>query len=269
MGMKGNGMITKHAPNKYTVKAIDADRVKLNIKADGDAASGTLEGYASVFGNVDLGGDVIRKGAFTKTLAEAMPKGAVKLMDSHAFFDGTSAVIGIVKEAREDDTGLWFKAAFSAVQRAQDVRTKVIEGILNSLSIGFDILTAAEEIVNGASVRMITEVKLYEISVVTWGMNPEAAISGAKALTTPLSAEEHTFLSKFSGCLADAKALVSNAPTPTMKAYAERLLKEGAVAEQWLKEHRELSAPGEAEQKAMAEMADLVSQMQLYAHIHR
>ena len=262
------GMITKHAPNKYTVKAIDADRVRLNVKADGDAASGTLEGYASVFGNVDLGNDVIRKGAFAKTLAEAMPKGAVKLMDSHAFFDGTGAVIGILKEAKEDDTGLWFKAIFSAVQRAQDVRTKVLEGVLNSLSIGFDILAATEEIVNGISVRMITEVKLYEISVVTWGMNPEAAISGAKALTAPLSDAEHSFLSKFSGCLAEAKALLDNAPTPSVKAYAERIVKEGAIAEQWLKEHAALNAPAEAEQKALAQMADLVSTMRLYARIH-
>lgn len=261
-------MVTKHAPNRYTLKAIDALNVKLQVKADG-AASGTLEGYASVFGNVDLGGDVINKGAFTKTLSDKLSKGAIKLMDSHAFYEGTSAVIGVVKDAKEDETGLWFKAEFSAVQRAQDVRTKVLEGILNSLSIGFDIINAADEVLNGIAVRVIKEVRLYEISVVTWGMNPEAAISAAKGLSAPLSADELMFATKFHECLQQAKELVRSAPTPSVKAFAERVISDSAVIDRWLSEHNVLSAPAAEEEKALEKLGDLVSSMRLYAAMHK
>lgn len=255
----------KHAP-KHLYKEFDPSLIRLSTKEDTDG-KGTLEGYASIFGNIDLGGDVIRKGAFAKTLTEQLPKKAVKLMDSHAFYDGTGGVIGIVTEASEDDTGLKFVARLSAVQRAQDVRTKVNEGILNSLSIGFDILNAQYEMVNGVEVRMITEVKLYEISVVIWGMNPEAHITGSKTLTAPLTVAEKQFLDALKACHGVAATLAKDAPTPYIKACAERFLQgDSAVIDSLLTQHERLTQPtvDAEERKAAEELADLASSMRLY-----
>lgn len=148
---------------------------------DGDTHNpgGYIEGYASVFGNTDLGGDIVQKGAFTKTLKERMPKNAVKMIDSHRVWDGTGAVIGTVIDAKEDDYGLWFKAALSTVQAAQDIRTKLKEGILDALSFGYDVIKSTFDSKTGTS--YLQELKLYEVSVVIWGMNPLAGVTDTKS----------------------------------------------------------------------------------------
>ena len=142
-----------------------------------DYPDGALEGYGSTFGNVDLGGDVVMPGAFTKTLKDNLRTGSIKLIDGHNTYTGTQGVIGVVTEAREDTRGLWFKAKFSGTTLAQEVRQKVREGILNSLSIGYG--TIRENLKD--THRELLELKLWEISVVAWGMNPEAGITGAKS----------------------------------------------------------------------------------------
>lgn len=262
----------KHALiEKRQYKEFDPSLVRMSTKTEADG-TGTIDGYASIFGNIDLCNDRMRKGAFAKTLAEQLPKKAVKLMDSHQFYDGTGGVIGIVTEASEDDTGLKFNSRLSAVQRAQDVRTKVNEGILNSLSIGFDILNAQYETVNGIEVRTITEVKLYEISVVIWGMNPEAHITGSKTLTAPLSAAEKEFLDALKACHGVAGKLANDAPTPFIKAYAERfLLGDSAVIDNLLSQHERLTQPvvdaTADEAKAASDLADLASSMRLYTKL--
>lgn len=162
-------------------KLLGPEQAKLKIIDDGaDAPGGYIEGYASVFNNVDLGGDVVVPGAFKKTLKERLPKKAIKLVDSHHVHEGTSAVIGVVVEAKEDDIGLWFKGKMSSVPRAQDIRTKVREGILDSTSFGYD--TVKSEPGKDGS-RYLKELKLYEVSVVIWGMNPLAQLTAVKSGT--------------------------------------------------------------------------------------
>lgn len=162
-------------------KEIEPDFAKIRIvKGNADEeANGVLEGYASVFGNKDLGGEIVEPGAFAKTIKDRIPRGDVKLMDSHLIFEGTQAVIGVTKDAEEDKIGLKFRAVFSSVQRAQDVRIKVNEGVLNALSFGYDVIKAKDD-ENGKG-RLLQELKLYEISVVAWGMNPKARITDVKS----------------------------------------------------------------------------------------
>lgn len=143
--------------------------------------AGAISGYASIFGNVDLGGDVTEKGAFKKTIKEGVPVGRVKFIDSHLTYEGTKAVIGVVDQAKEDTTGLFFNAKLSSVQHAQDVRTKVKEGILDALSFGYSVI---QDEVRSDGVRLLKELKLYEISVVAWGMNPKAYIAGVKGVVS-------------------------------------------------------------------------------------
>jgi HK97 family phage prohead protease len=175
-------------------KLTEPDLAKLQVIDDhADAPGGFIEGYASVFNNVDLGGDVVVPGAFTKTLKERLKKGAIKLMDSHKVGEGTAAVIGVVADAKEDDRGLWFRGKLSSVSRAQDIRTKVKEGVLNALSFGYDTVKAMQD--PKAGVNYLKELKLYEISVVIWGMNPLAELTAAKSITSlqpfKLAAEDH------------------------------------------------------------------------------
>lgn len=154
---------------------------KLKVVDDASAAypNGFIEGYASVFGNVDLGGDVVMPGAFRKTLSR-VKNGDVKYMDSHNVYEGTGAVVGIVKEAAEDDYGLWFRAAMSSVQRAQDIRIKTKEGILNAISFGYDVIKDKMD----QGTRQLVELKLWEVSSVIWGMNPLAQTTAVKAAIT-------------------------------------------------------------------------------------
>lgn len=162
-------------------KRIDPDLTKVKVVED-DNGAGYLEGYASVFDNVDLGGDVVRKGAFKKTIRERLKKGMILLYDSHAIHEGTSAVIGTVTKAEEHDEGLWFHAPFSATSRAQDVRTKVREKILRALSFGYDVIKSKPSQEFGEDVMELTELRLWEISVVPWGMNPKAASNVVKGI---------------------------------------------------------------------------------------
>jgi HK97 family phage prohead protease len=163
-------------------KLLGPNQAKLKIVDDGaDAPGGFIEGYASVFNNVDLGGDVVVPGAFKKTLKERLTRNAIKLVDSHNIHEGTSAVIGVVTDAKEDETGLWFKSRLSMVPRAQEIRTKVREGILDSTSFGYDTVKATD---GADGVRYLKELKLYEVSVVIWGMNPLASINAVKSATS-------------------------------------------------------------------------------------
>lgn len=145
-----------------------------------DESAGTVEGYASTWYR-DEDGDVIVKGAFKKTIQERVPTGQVKLLDSHRW--DSQHVLGTVVEAREDERGLWIKAVFASTPDAQAVRQKILEGHLNRLSIGFEILR--DEIrrdPDGKVTRYIYEVKLYEVSVVPFPANENAVIVAAKAV---------------------------------------------------------------------------------------
>lgn len=175
-------------------KVLDPEVCQLKAAAseeDDEDTAGTVEGYASVFGNVDLGGDIVVKGAFAKTLKDRLKKGLIKLYDSHKVFEGTEAVVGVVEDAKEDDFGLWFKARFSSVKRAQNIRTKIKEGILNAVSFGYDVIKHSDD--DEAKVRYLKELRLHEISIVPWGMNPAAHVAGVKhteAPTEPPAPEE-------------------------------------------------------------------------------
>lgn len=148
---------------------------RVEVKEEGGI--GFVEGYASVFGNVDSDGEVVEKGAFGKTLKENLLAGKIKFVDFHNSFLSSEEIIGVVEEAKEDEHGLWFKARLSSVQRAQDVRTKIREGILDALSIGYNVMR--DEVIEG--VRHLKELRLWEISVVPWGANSLAGITNVKS----------------------------------------------------------------------------------------
>lgn len=164
--------------------------VPVEWKAAGDD-SGELVGYASTFGNVDLGQDVVVKGAFKSSTADIKANGIPLLADHVA---STTHVLGTIYEAREDEKGLLIKARFSSAPSAQDVRTKLLEGHLNRMSIGYEPTAYKFEERDGKTVRLLEEIKLWETSVVVFPMNPEATISRVKSLAGALAPEDRKAL---------------------------------------------------------------------------
>jgi HK97 family phage prohead protease len=137
--------------------------------------TGAFEGYAAVFGNVDLGGDVIEPGAF-KEFAHTQD-GKVLVLLMHNSFE---LPIGTA-EVAQDDTGLRFKGALVMDDpTARRAHAHMKAGTLTGMSIGYDILPGGAEVLQ-SGVRVLKALKLYEISPVIWGMNPKAQIDAVKA----------------------------------------------------------------------------------------
>lgn len=143
------------------------------FKAAGD--TGTFEGYASVFGNIDQGYDVIERGAFKEIMKNAA--GKVVTLWQH----NSRQPIG-VSDVKQDDKGLAFTGHL--VMEDPLARTALAHmkaGSVSGMSIGFDILPGGADFTEGG-VRILKELKLWEISAVTFPMNELATITGAKGL---------------------------------------------------------------------------------------
>lgn len=145
--------------------------------SEGDV--GYIEGYASTFGNCDLGDDVVEKGAFKKTIKDK--KQVFPILLDH----DPSRPIGWNVEASEDDTGLKVKGEIQLIteearnryqlaKRAKDLGTKM------GLSIGYSTIKAEPDKERPA-VRRLKELKLFEYSFVTFPMNEKAGVMLAKS----------------------------------------------------------------------------------------
>jgi HK97 family phage prohead protease len=126
--------------------------------------AGGVAGYAYTWQDKPVRDMVIKRGAFAKTLSEGVPLGKVKLTADHD--DGTGGLIGTLTAAVEDDYGVLITAKYSAVQKAQDIRVQVDEGILDSFSISFSPIVWGIEEQDGDSVRVISELKLWAVGIV-------------------------------------------------------------------------------------------------------
>ena len=130
-----------------------------------------IEGYASRFGLPDQGGDIVAKGAFGASLARLAAKGdKVRMLWQH---DPTQP-IGVWDEIREDETGLWVKGRLlSEVALAREAATLIDAGAIDGLSIGYRTVRAEKD---QKGRRVLTEVELWEVSLVTFPMLPEAKL---------------------------------------------------------------------------------------------
>jgi uncharacterized protein len=160
--------ISDAAPLRRVLKYAEAPFAGL------ETAQGEFTGYASVFGRVDLGNDRVAAGAFKKALAARGPRG-VRMLFQH----DPNEVIGTWQDIREDDTGLFVKGRLNvAVARGREVLELIRAGAIDGLSIGFKTVDAVRDRPGG--VRTILEADLWEISVVTFPMLPEARVREVK-----------------------------------------------------------------------------------------
>jgi len=154
--------------------------VKSELKAyhdeDENKEYGMFEGYGSVFGNKDLGNDVIEKGAFTKSIKRRTHKG-VKLLYQHK----SDMPIGVFDEIKEDDHGLVVKGRLALKTQAGAEAYELLKmGALDGLSIGFRINPSEVSYDKRNNKRIIKEVDLMEVSLVTFPMNPQATVRSVK-----------------------------------------------------------------------------------------
>ncbi len=134
-----------------------------------------IAGYASLFGQGDQGGDVVTKGAYAASLAVASKDGRkVKMLWQH---DPTQP-IGVWDEVREDEKGLWVKGRIlESTQKGREAAALIEAGALDGLSIGYRTVKAGK---NEKGQRLLTELELWEVSLVTFPMLPSARVA-AKA----------------------------------------------------------------------------------------
>jgi HK97 family phage prohead protease len=131
-----------------------------------------IEGYASLFGQTDQGGDVVRKGAYEASLVALQKVGQrVKMLWQH----DPAQPIGVWDEVREDDQGLWVKGRLlDSTQKGREAAALIAAGALDGLSIGYRTLKASK---TEKGQRLLTELELWEVSLVTFPMLPSARVA--------------------------------------------------------------------------------------------
>ncbi|MEQ1616551.1 MAG: HK97 family phage prohead protease [Hyphomicrobiaceae bacterium] len=160
---------------------------------------GTFEGYASIFNRRDLGGDVVLPGAFKASL-KARGTGGVRMLFQH----DPAQPIGVWERLYEDARGLYARGRLTTeVAKAREVLALMRSRAIDGLSIGFRAVKGRRDSRSGSSGRALAEIDLWEISVVTFPMLPEARVTSVKASafagTTPTEREFERWLTQDAG----------------------------------------------------------------------
>lgn len=179
-----------------------------------DEGPGTIEGYRSVYGVIDEGGDIVVKGAFANTLSDYLHSG----FTAHSHDWNFSEAVGFPVDAKEDDNGWWVKSQFHSTDDAQKIRTKAKERMDAGKQVGFSFGYAPKKFIhieakdyeaelpkyikadqlpamlqkaqNFNRIRVLKEVEAIEDSIVTAPMNKRAAATGIKSEAKGMLAEE-------------------------------------------------------------------------------
>lgn len=185
--------------------------VSLEVKS---LNSREFEGYGSFFGNEDLGGDVVMRGAFAKTLSDYRAKGRLPLM---FWMHDPSRVPGKWLDMAEDDTGLYVKGEFAKTPLGDEVRELLKMEAVRGLSIGYQTVDSDWR---DDGTRLLKEIDLWEVSPVSIPMNPLAEVTHAKAQLS--SAGEYVpTVREFERVLRDVGCSQKVAKTILSKVYGE------------------------------------------------
>jgi HK97 family phage prohead protease len=146
--------------------------VPLEIKS---FANREFEGHGSIFGNVDLGGDIVVKGAFSRTLDKHKANGSLPAM---FWMHDPSRVAGKWIDMREDDDGLRVRGILADTPLGNEIHTLLKMDAVRGLSIGYTTEKAGYD---KAGNRLIKDAELWEVSVVSLPMNPLAQVAHVKS----------------------------------------------------------------------------------------
>lgn len=189
---------------------------------DVSLATKTITGYLAHFDSVDLGNDVIEKGAFKKTLQEN--KNRIFFLNQHDFKQPHNKF----EVLNEDEKGLYFEAKMiDGVSYSMDVLKLYDAGVLEEQSIGFQ--TVKKEMKSG--VRHLKEIYLAEGSNVTVAMNPNAKFSGFKSMTVQKVNDQVSKITSFirNGNVTDDMFVQLELSLKQLQAYSYELGKKEAL----------------------------------------
>lgn len=167
----------KNLPIQYKELTLDIKSV--------DTESRIIKGYAAIFNKVDSCGDMLIKGCFTKSIqergVESQTNRKILLLNQHRM----SEPIGRPTVLKEDETGLYFECPIDEIQRGEEALTQVKSGTINQVSFGFNYVWDKCEIKNNIEVDgvvyseifVVKEVVLWEISLVSFGMNEYTSVT--------------------------------------------------------------------------------------------
>jgi hypothetical protein len=135
---------------------------------------GAVEGYASLFGEVDQARDMVMPGAFTQTLQNRGLR-RIPMLFQH----DPAEPVGIWLELREDWRGLWARGRLiPEVARGRELLALVREGAIDGLSIGYR--TVRGRIDPKTRIRRLYQVDLWEVSIVTFPLLTGARVRAVK-----------------------------------------------------------------------------------------
>ena len=155
-------------------RIICAPEIKQSYALTALEGDGLFEGYASLFNIVDLGNDIVAAGAFSETIGKRGARG-VKMLWQH----NAAEPIGVWLSIEEDLRGLKVRGRLNLdVAKAREVYSLMREGSVDGLSIGFRAQKAVRDSKNG--LRRLEKLDLWEISVVTFPMLPQARVNAVK-----------------------------------------------------------------------------------------
>ena len=166
---------------------------------------GIVTGYFSRFGNVDSDGDIIKAGAFAKTVKEQGPNSAQPRI-KHLMNHNPSMPLGKLLSLKEDSTGLVYESQVGSHALGQDFIKMVESGLITEHSIGYKTIKRNQlQDYSGyqrnpsKGMFEITEAKLFEGSSLTaWGANPMTPLTGLKnAVNIDNIISQQTAIEKF------------------------------------------------------------------------
>lgn len=169
---------------------------------------GTFQGYASVFGNEDSYGDIVKPGAFKKTIKEHVKRIKVLWQHWHPF--------GVPTVMQEDSKGLYTESKIALTTENKDRLILMKEGVVAEMSIGYDtIKSEIDDTDPEHKIRYLTELKLWEYSPVTWAANDLATVTGFKSV-----GESDTLLHTLNMMLKEGRVLSGKNKDLVVKAIA-------------------------------------------------
>ena len=178
---------------------------------DIDAKQGIVTGYFAVFNNKDLDGDIIERGAFTKTITERGPAG--KQLIKYLLDHKKDQVVAKITELYEDEKGLRYTAKIGSHSAGQDFQKMIESELINQHSFGFKTIKSFYD--QGLKANKLKELFMLEGSAVQFlGANPETNEINLKSFDQVI--EQFEKLDKF--------IRTSNATDETLKSLELKLL---------------------------------------------
>lgn len=148
-----------------------------NFGRDVDMTGRKIVGYFSAFNSKDSDGDIIRKGAYTKTITERGPNGTGEI--KHLLDHDRLKAVGKITLLEEDDYGLKFESIIGRHQQGEDYLLMNLDGIISVHSVGYNVIKETKQ---DSSTNVITEMKLFEGSgIQAWAANINTPVTGIKS----------------------------------------------------------------------------------------